>query len=988
MPPAERRSGYHGRITGWLAAGTICGMPAKSARGAAARRGPEAPTGTVAFLFTDIEGSTRLARVLDDAYESLLERHRSILREVFGRHGGFEVGTEGDSFFVAFSSPLHALRAAAEGQRALNAAEWPPEADLRVRMGLHLGEAKRRGGDYVGLEVHRAARIAAAGHGGQVLVSQAMAAVLGDRLPEELALRDLGEYRLKDFDAPAHLYQLLGPGLRAEFPGLRSVGTELTNLPSRLTSFVGREPELEELGALVEAHRLVTLIGTGGTGKTRLMLQLAAELLGRHDDGVWLVELAPVASPDLIVREVARALGVPDEPGRPVLDTLVDFLRSKSLVLLLDNCEHVIGAAAELVVRLLASCPSLAVLASSREALGVDGETVFQVPSLVVPGPISPREEHDEQPALLPEEIAAVDAVRLFVDRASAVLSSFSLTPANAAAVVEICRRLDGIPLAIELAAARITHLSAQEIALGLGDRFRLLTGGRRSAVPRQQTLQALIDWSWDLLSEPDRSLLRRLSVFAGGCTMEAAAAVTRLDEDDRGNALFDTLDGLGRLVDRSLVVAEPGGATRYRLLETIRQYAGDRLAAAGEVSAMRGRHLAFFLDLALQAEAALRGSEMVAWLRRLDPEADNLRAGLEWSFEADPGTALRLSVAMMGYWRSRSYGSEAVERLGQAAGLALTLPPAGPPAAREQAILVARVLAAAGYASALWADASAGRPWAEQAVALARTAEDGEALTEALGALAMTSVFSGQRVGLRDWLAELTQLAESRRDWWTLAMIQTSVAYSDVTDGDLAAADARLFKATEAAGRSGNPFVIAFVAGSRGELSGITGRLAQAREWLGRAIAAWEEMGDRRFVLVARSDLAHALRRGGEIEEAEALYRETLHGWEHAGNRGAIANQLECFAFVAIAKGDPARAARLFGAADAIREVAESAMVAHERAEYDAAVSQLRETLDEAAFDSAWAEGRRLTTDEAVALALAPRAPRSASPSPAQGPT
>ena len=951
-------------------------MPAKPARraGAPGRRGLDAPTGTVAFLFTDIEGSTRLARSLADDYGSLLERHRSIVRDAVERHAGFEVGTEGDSFFVAFGSPLQALRAAEEAQRALTAAEWPPGADLRVRMGLHVGEAKRRGGDYVGLEVHRAARIAAAGHGGQVLVSPAMAVLLGDRLPDELALRDLGDFRLKDFDAPTHLYQLAGPGLRADFPPPRSVGTELTNLPPELTSFVGREAELEELDRLVATHRLVTLIGVGGTGKTRLMRQMAAELLGRHADGVWLVELAPVTGPELVVREVARALGVADEPGRPVLETLVDFFRSKSLVLLLDNCEHVIGAAADLVVRLLASCPGLIVLATSREALGLEGERVFQVPSLAVPGPVHQDDDHNQRPALGPEEIAGVDAIRLFVDRARAVLSSFSLTPSNTSAVVEICRRLDGIPLAIELAAARITHLSAQEIALGLGDRFRLLTGGRRGAVPRQQTLQALIDWSWDLLSETDRSLLRRLSVFAGGCTLEAAAAVTRREGDPGGGQLSDTLDGLGRLVDRSLVVAERSDTTRYQLLETIRQYAGDRLTAAGEVPTMRGRHLAFFLDLALQAEPALRGAEMLPWLRRLDAEVDNLRAALEWSFEGDAEVALRLSVAMYGYWRSRSYGAEAVERLARAADLAMTLSPAEGPGARARTVLVARVLAAAGYASALWADARVGRPWAEHAVVLARQADDGEALTEALGALGMTRVFSGQRAGINKLLDELVDLADSRGDWWTLAMIQTSYAYAEVMDDrhDLAAADARLREATKAADRSRNPFVIAYVAGSLGDWSGMTGRTAEAREWLGRAMAAWQEMGDRRFVLVARSDLAHALRRGGEIEEAEALYRETLHGWQHAGNRGAIANQLECFAFLSIVKGDPVRAARLFGAAEAIREVAGSAMVAAEQAEYDAAVGQLRASLDAALLDPAWAEGRRLATDEAVAVALA----------------
>ena len=451
---------------------------------------------------------------------------------------------------------------------------------------------------------------------------------------------------------------------------------------------------------------------------------------------------------------------------------------------------------------------------------------------------------------------------------------------------------------------------------------------------------------------------------------------MTRLPDDDgadhnEGDALLDTLDGLGRLVDRSLLVADQSGPTRYRLLETIRQYAGDRLAGAGEVPTLRGRHLDFFLDLAHQAEPALRGPEMVAWLGRLDAEADNLRAALEWSFEADPDAALRLSVAMMSYWRSRSYGPEAVERMAQAATLALTLPPAEPPAAREQTILVARVLAAAGNTVLMGASASTGRRWAEEAVALARRAEDDEALTEALASLARTSVFSGQRVGVRDLLDEVIRLAESRRDWWSVGMFEAGLAYSDMADGDLAAADARLLRAIEAADRSRNPFAIAFAARSRGVWSGNTGRLAEAREWSGRAIAAYEEMGDRMFVLLSRSDLAHALRRGGQIDEAEVLYRETLHGWQHAGNRGAIAHQLECFAFVAMAKNELVRAARLFGAAEVIREVAEAAMVSDERAEYDAAIGQLRNSLDATALDAASADGRRLTTDEAVALAL-----------------
>jgi predicted ATPase/class 3 adenylate cyclase len=939
------------------------------------------PSGTVAFLFTDVEGSTSLARSRPDEFQATLEQHQAILREAFARHAGFEVGTEGDSFFVVFSSPLQALRAAVEGQQALGDFSWPSETEVRVRMGLHLGEATMQDGQYFGLDIHRAARLAAAGHGGQILASPAIAAVLADRLPAEIAFRDLGKYRLKDFDVPASIFQVTGPGLATDFPALRSVGGPPTNLPAQLTSFVGRERELGELRALAQASPLVSLIGTGGAGKTRLMLQAAAEELDRRPDGAWLVELASIADPDQVDDEVVRTLGVHSEPGRAVLDGLIDFLRSKSLLLLLDNCEHVIGSAADLAVRLTQTCPALTILASSREALGVPGEVVFPVPSLAVPGRRAETEtdRHRDAADDWVSEIGSAEAVRLFVDRATAALPSFALTRENADAVAEICRRLDGIPLAVELAAARVTILSPEEIALRLGDRFRLLTGGRRTAVPRQQTLKALFDWSWDLLEEADRRLLRRLSVFAGGWTLEAAQTVTEQAPDgdarearrvERDEA-FETLQGLGRLVDRSLVVVDRGARTRYRLLETIRQYASDRLDAAGEASAVRSRHLAFFLALALEAEPALRGPDMVPWLDRLAAEGDNVRAALEWSFEADTEAALRLCVAVALYWRSRSVGLEEPERLGQAAVLALRLPHSGPGVERERIILVARVLAAAASAASLWASASLGHEWAEQAVSMARDVGDDGVLCEALSARALTAIFSGRSEDARAAGAEVIQLARPRKDWWVLALTETSLALSDMAGGRPDVAEARIVAATEAAKRSGNPFVIAFAANTRGQISGLLGRLDDARRSFVEAIAAYGEMRDGRFVLIARSDLAHALRRSGAVAEAEALYRETLHAWQHAGSRGAIANQLESFGLLAIGKQDPLRAARLFGAAESIREAAGAVMLPHERSEYDAAVARLRDNGDPASVDAAWADGRRLTLDEAVAFAV-----------------
>ena len=667
----------------------------------------------VALLFTDIEGSTRLARRLGPAWEETLERHRAIARAAFAHHGAGEVATEGDSFFVVFQDPLDAVQAAVELQVNLDLVEWPAGARVRIRIGIHTGAVTASDGEYHGVEVHRAARIAAGGHGGQVLLSEAALSLIGDRLPSEFTVRDLGRYRLKDFDVPQTIFQLNAPGIAADFPRLRLRPLPLTNLPSHRTSFVGRVREIAELRELLTKYRLVTLVGVGGTGKTRLMLETSIDVLETQPDGIWLVELSAINAEGLVADEIARVLGVQEQPGRRSIETVGDFLRSKSLLLLLDNCEHLITTAADLVDRLLSACPGLVVMASSREALAIPGEAVFQVLSLPFPAAVASPDEHERGDPGWLDEITKSDAVRLFIERATAVLPSFSLDSSNARAVVEICHRLDGIPLALELAAARMKVLSAEEIAAGLHDRFRLLTGGNRTSLPRQQTLQALIVWSWQLLSDDDRRFLARLSVFAGGWTLEAAESVTNLgvgdvsfgpasDLPEDPEARYRTLDSLSRLVDRSLIGVEHSDATRFGVLETIRQYARDRLIEAGESSVLRDRHLDFFLAVAVDAESRLRGPDMVPALQRLDTEIENLRAALEWSFESNTDRALRLSVALAGYWRSRAFGSEVMDRLGRAADLAENQLSAGSTDGPKPPYLQARALAAAAFAYAV----------------------------------------------------------------------------------------------------------------------------------------------------------------------------------------------------------------------------------------------------------------------------------------------
>ncbi len=597
----------------------------------------------VALMFTDIEGSTRLAQRLGPAWPEALQRHRATARAAFARHAGREVGTEGDSFFVVFQDPLEAVEAAVELQVDLESAESAAGERVRTRIGVHVGPVSEKDGAFHGVEVHRAARIAAGGHGGQVLLSEAARTLIGDRLPPAFAIRDLGRYRLKDFDVAQTIFELSAPGMAPDFPRLRLGALALTNLPSPRTSFVGRAREIAELRDLLATQHLVTLVGVGGTGKTRLMLEVSADILTSQPDGIWLVELAAITDGGLVADEVSRVLGVQEEPGRASIETVAGYLRSKSLVLLLDNCEHLIRAAADLVDHLLTACPGLVVLASSREALGVSGEAVFQVLSLPFPAQIHDADGQGLDATSGLDAVATSDAARLFVERARAVVPSFSITPSNAAAVAEICHRLDGIPLAIELAAARMNLMSVEEIAAGLDHQFRLLTGGHRTSLPRQQTLQASIDWSWHLLPGEDQRFLAQLSVFAGGWTLVAAAAVTNGGIDGAGlspppegsEARFRTLDALSRLADRSLVHVEHSDVTRFAMLETIRQYARDRLIEAGGSADLRDRHLDFFLALAVDAESRLRGPEMIAATEQIDVEADNVRAALEWAFES-----------------------------------------------------------------------------------------------------------------------------------------------------------------------------------------------------------------------------------------------------------------------------------------------------------------------------------------------------------------
>lgn len=699
------------------------------------------------MLFTDIESSSDGVRTLGtDRWEAVLERHTHLIREALASHGGVEVRTEGDSFFAVFTSPSAAVAAAAAMQRSLNGAEWPHHASVRVRMGLHTGEARpasaAAGVDYVGFEVHRAARIAAAAYGGQVLLSDTTESLVRDALAPGLALRELGEHRFKDLVRPQRIYQLVIDGVPDDFPPLRSLDSTPNNLPTQTTTFVGRQRELASARELLGKTRLLTLTGPGGTGKTRLALHLAADVLDRYPDGAWFVELATVTDPAAVGLAVASAVRVGERPGRTIIDSIGAALRPRELLLVLDNCEHLIAACAELANALLRSCPRVVILATSREGLNVPGERLMPVPSLRIP-------ESDRIITL--DELREYEAVRLFVDRCAAYEPTFTLTDGNAADIVRICRRLDGVPLALELAAARVRVLSVAQVAKRLDDRFRLLTGGGRTVVARQQTLRALIDWSYDLLNETERLLLRRLSVFVHGWTLEAAEDVC----SGGGIEREAVLDLLAHLVDKSLAVMhERGGAARYAMLETVREYAREKLVDSDEASALRKRHFDHFFQFAVgMGLSGPTGDASVA----AGVEYENLRAAFEW-IEAEPGESesqLLLAASMLGAAGSRGRIGELRRLLTGALGRA---DPTSQTPGRARALLTAAVLAG------MQGDQAAGI-YGEEAVRLFRALGLKHELAYALGNVARASVadpvVSGRALG------EARALLEELDDKW-----------------------------------------------------------------------------------------------------------------------------------------------------------------------------------------------------------------------------
>jgi predicted ATPase/class 3 adenylate cyclase/DNA-binding CsgD family transcriptional regulator len=830
------------------------------------------PTGTVTLLLADVEGSTRLWETQPDEMTAAIARLNQMVNDIIANHDGVrpvEQG-EGDSFVAAFARASDAVACALALQRA-------PLVPIRLRIGVHTGEVQLRDeGNYAGPTINRTARLRDLGHGGQTLLSGATEPLVVDRLPDSVWLTDLGTQLLRDLPRPERVVQLCHPDLVNEFPSLRvSKAVVSQHLPVQLTSFVGRDAVLTQLRELLAQNRLVTLSGAGGAGKTRLAIQVAAQLTGEFGDGVWYVDLAPITDPEVVPVAVARALGLPDQPGRSTIDTLLRFVRDRRMLMVLDNCEHLLDASADLVVAILSAAPGLTVLATSREAIGVAGEVSWRVPSLSL----------DDE------------AIELFIDRARHARPDFTLTDDTAAMVGEICARLDGLPLAIELAAARVRALSLAEILEGLHDRFRLLTGGARTAVRRQQTLRASVDWSHALLTEPERVLFRRLAAFLGGFDLDAAQTVAGGGDVQR----YQVLDQLTLLVDKSLVVADDtGGRTHYRLLETVRQYALEKLGESGEADAVRARHRDHYTSMAALLDAPAV-SDYEQRVEQAEIEIDNLRAAFGWSrANSDIELALALASSLQPLWQARGRVREGLAWFDAAlADLDAQQP-------EEVGVVWARALADRALLAVLMGAANS-LDQAQQALVIARQLDEPALLARALTACGYIASFFDAEAA-RGYLAEALGLARALGDPWRLSQILGWQALAALLAGDLIA--------LRSAGQEGRDLAEAI--GNRFHSFQCRWCLGAAQLWRGDLAGAVVQFGD----LVAEAQAAHdgfheaislatqavALAYQGDTGAARASADAAIQAAAELGGLGAGLGY-RVLVFAALAAGDPATA-------------------------------------------------------------------------------
>ncbi|HEX4013125.1 MAG TPA: adenylate/guanylate cyclase domain-containing protein [Candidatus Cybelea sp.] len=923
------------------------------------------PSGTVTLLFTDMEGSTQHWEEQRAAMPAALRRHDELLRTAIEAHGGYVFKTWGDQFCAAFSHASDAIASAADAQRALAAQDWSAVGGLAVRMALHSGTTDEREGDYFGPAVNRVARLLATAHGGQVVFSSATALLLRGLMPEHSELCDLGEHRLADLAEPEHVWQIIAPGLVQTFPPLRSLESMPNNLPRQLTPLIGRDGVLAEIERLLHEHALVTLVGTGGVGKTRVALQAGADLLNAGR-GVWFVELARANDTSLVGSTIASTLGLREQPERPVLETVLRYLKQKRLLLILDNCEHVIEELARVADAILRSSPDVRLLVTSREPLRIGGERVYRIPSLAFPL---------QRDTLTAEDALRYGAVALFAQRAEASDANFKLTDETAPIVAEICWRLDGIALAIELAAARAKVLALRQLAQKLDERFRVLIGGSRTALPRHQTMRALIDWSHDLLSPKEQKLFRRLAIFAGGWSIETAGAVCTDDEATK-DAIesWEVLDVLGSLVDKSLVHAEAvGNEMRYRLLESTRQYARERLAAAGEDAALARAHALAFLALGEDLNAIFETTPEREWLARAEPELENFRAALTWAFEAQGDVPLgqRLTAALRPAW-TRFAAAEGQRRIRAARTLSVMQTPATVEAALD--------LAEAAIATAL-SQRKTARERSERALALYSELGDPLRVAQARHLLGRAHVdLEEPEAGETILTAALNEARAFGLHSLTGDILQ-SLAIARNNVGDVAGARALFAEALAMFHSVGAERVISHIAGNLAEAEFHGGNAVEALRLENEALATYRSFNHKLGAAIALSNIAAYLIALERYEDAWISARDGLAAARNAQWEAGVAWGLQHLAAIAVLRspgeaehggGDRLLAARLLGYVDERLHSIEALRQYTEHQEHDKMLPKLRDALGEDQLAKLMAEGATWTEDQAVAEALA----------------
>ncbi len=1005
------------------------------------------PTGNVTFLFTDIEGSTRLSQEYPDTIQFALEKHHSILQDAINSNHGFVFLTVGDAICCAFENTDDAVRSAVEIQTNLANEKWD-DAEIRIRIGIHSGKAEWNGKDYMGyITLARAARVMSAAYGGQIIISNDAYTLLDSpirsedsqitnnasenlersnfKVEKKIWFRDLGERRLKDVNVPIRLYQVSSTGLREDFPPLNTLDARPNNLPVQLTSFIGREKEMKQLKDDLKLNRLVTLTSAGGSGKTRLALQTAADVIDEFENGVWFVDLAAVNDPALLIATLNEALGIKEESKRTTEETLVDFLREKEILILLDNCEQLIHACSELAERLLSSCPKLKIIATSREALNCRGETTYRIPPLTIPDPHSNS---------TPEQLAKFESIRLFIERALAVNPSFKVNDENASALAEVCSRLDGIPLAIELAAARTKILTVEKISEKLDDRFRLLTGGKRTALPRQQTLRALIDWSYDLLTEEEKLFWSRLSVLSGGWTLEAAEDIC----SDEMIHKDEILDLLSQLIEKSVIIYDES-TERYRILESIKQYGIEKLS---DRNGMFLRHLNYFLELSEKAEPELRSENAKFWLDMIEADHSNFIAAIDWSLNnMNTEKGARAAAALGYYWSiigNYSTGIRIVENILQSSE-SLTKTLEGKvlfwigsfkwsqgdyelaKKYSEESLAIRKEIGDnyeiafsmnnLGNISYHQADYERAKKYYEESLAIRKEIVDKKGMAVSMNNLGNIAYIQGDYEQVKEYFEESFAIRKEIGDKIGMATTMNKLSNLSFLKGDYEQAKKYSEEGLTMSKEIGDKKAIAISMNNLGNLCDVQGDFEQAEKYCKESLAIKKEIGDKRGIAASMQNLGYISLHKGHYEQAEKYHKESLAIRNEIGDKRGAAESIsnlgiiKCFEAdykqakkyhkesLAIYKtigdkngiaecmnnlgniffnqGDYGLAAKLLSASERILESIVSVFDKNDQAKKDEYVAKLHEQLSDEDFNKYWEEGKNLTLEEAVELAL-----------------